>query len=177
MTPGFLLLLALLWYLDNGVGLLLWGLAACAAHETGHIAALRLMGRRPRTFRLTAAGAELDFGSGLLPYRKEWCAALAGPLANLILAAIAARAGLFLLSGLSFGIGLFNFLPVIPLDGGRALSCVLSPLLGVRSSERTVLTVSRGVTAGLLGLGVFLLLRFSYPALFITAVWLACAMR
>ena len=37
VTPGSLLTIALLFWLDEGVGLLGWSVLACAAHELGHL--------------------------------------------------------------------------------------------------------------------------------------------
>ena len=45
ITAGALLLWTLLYYLDSGT-LVLQALAACALHELGHYAAIRLLGGR-----------------------------------------------------------------------------------------------------------------------------------
>ncbi len=60
-SPGFLLLLGALFWLDEGVGLLPWGLLACIVHELGHIAAALACGGRVERLSLTMVGAELSF--------------------------------------------------------------------------------------------------------------------
>ena len=39
VSPGFLVVLGALFWLDEGVGLLPWGLLACFFHELGHVVA------------------------------------------------------------------------------------------------------------------------------------------
>ena len=59
VSPGFLLLLGALFWLDEGVGLLGWGLLACLIHELGHVAAALAFGGRADRLSLTVVGAEL----------------------------------------------------------------------------------------------------------------------
>ena len=100
ISPGFLVLLGLLFYLDQGVDLLGAGLLACALHELGHWLAIRLLGGRIARLRLTAVGAELALdGTRPLSYGRECIAALAGPASSLLTAELAARGRLFLQIG------------------------------------------------------------------------------
>lgn len=172
VTPGFVVLLALLCYLDEGLGLLGWGLLACALHELGHIAAIRLLGGRVERLRLTAVGAELaQDGARPLSYGKEALAVLAGPAASLLTAWLAMRASFFLLAGLSLGQGLFNLLPVLPLDGGRA-ACLLLSSRGGEGTQRGLCCLSAALSGLLLGGGLILLRVFGNPTLLVTAAWL-----
>lgn len=104
-TGGFFLLAAWLNYLDRDriVPLVM---AACLLHELGHYLAIRLLGGDVKLIRLTAVGAEMVL-SRPLSYGREGAAALAGPLVNLMLAALFCRwswgqlfAGLNLVLGL-----------------------------------------------------------------------------
>lgn len=105
-------------------------------HELGHMAAALRFGWTVREVKLLPFGGVMEVEeSGALPVREEVWVALAGPLQNAVLAAI----------GWSFGqagwvdmgwsddfvranvlIGLFNLLPVLPLDGGRMLQSWIS---------------------------------------------------
>lgn len=80
VSPGFLLLMGLLFWLDEGVGLLPWGLLACGLHELGHAAAAAVWGGKVRRLSLTVVGAELriDYDAPL-SYGPDSMVALAGP--------------------------------------------------------------------------------------------------
>ena len=130
ITPGFLLTMAVMFWLDEGVGLLGWGVLACVVHELGHLLVGAALGGRPRWLSLSAVGLELnmEYPAGL-SYGRELAVALAGPAVNLVTGGICAQFGNYLLAGVSFGLGLFNLMPVLPLDGGRALWAV-GPIWG-----------------------------------------------
>ena len=83
-TGGFFLLLAWLNYIDRAF-LVPMTLIACALHELGHVAAIRLLGGSVKGVRLTAIGAELVLAYPL-GYWQEGLSALAGPGVNLLLA-------------------------------------------------------------------------------------------
>ncbi len=141
---GFLLLAALLFYFDEQC-LLPRALAACALHELGHLAAIRALGGRVERMVLGAAGAEIRLrGSCALSYGGEILAAAAGPAVNLALAWL--LGGWFpVFAGMSLALGLFNLLPVYPLDGGRILYHALAAL----RDEGTAARACRRLTAGL----------------------------
>lgn len=154
ITGGFLLLAAWLNYLDRDF-LLPMALAACGAHELGHLAAIYLMGGAVKQMRLTAVGAELVLGRAL-GYWQEGMSALAGPGANLLLALICCGSGRWMaFSGLNLALALFNLLPAGRLDGGRALYCTLALLAGQDWSARICGWLDWGCTAVILGLGLF----------------------
>lgn len=172
VSPGFWVLLALLCYLDQGEILGL-GLLSCALHELGHFLAIRLLGGRIARLCLTAAGAELALdGARPLSYGRECAAALAGPAASLLTAELAAGCGLYLLAGLSLGQGLFNLLPILPLDGGRAMGLLLISLGGETRARKAMCVLSAVLSGVLLGGGLVLLRVFGNPTLLVTAAWL-----
>lgn len=173
LTPGFPVMMALLFYLDEGLGLLGWGVLACVLHELGHVLAVHALGGRVRALELSAVGAQMTLDPAHpLSYGRELLAALAGPAASLLTAWLAAGGGLFLLAGLSMGQGVFNLLPLAPLDGGRCVYLLLAPLAGEQRAEG-VLRAASAVLAGLLvGGGLILLRVFGNVTLLITAAWL-----
>jgi len=180
ISPGFWLVAALLWYLDDQ-GIFLWALGACALHEAGHIWAVRALGGQVRRLRLTAAGAELCLGplsnGGLL------LAALAGPAANLLATLAGARLGrylgpgAYLFAGLDLGLCLFNLLPVTCLDGGRALRALAALLWGEEAGARAAEVLSALTVAGLLsgGIGLFLYSGGRRFTLLLAGAWLGAA--
>ncbi len=123
ISPGFLLLWALFFFLDRD-GVAPWALAACAIHELAHVVSLYWVGGSVKRIRFTIFGAEVEGESrGRLSYGGELLSVLAGPGSNLFLAFLAARAGerWYLFAGLNLSLGIFNLLPLPGLDGGRAL--------------------------------------------------------
>lgn len=170
-STGFLLVAALLIYLD-GQGLVLQGTLCCVLHELGHWAAIVLLGGRVRSLHLTAVGAEMELDPCCpLSYGREAAAALAGPAVNLLLAWGSIQTGRYLFAGLNLCFGLLNLLPIRPLDGGRALFCVLAARWPV-FAERTVAAASVVLAGGLLGLGWTAWRGWGNLSLFCTAVWL-----
>lgn len=171
ITGGCLLLLAWLNYLDRDF-LLPMALAACMAHELGHLSAVRLLGGDVRQIRLTAVGAELVLDRAL-GYWQEGVSALAGPGINLLLALGCSGSGRWAaFAGLNLVLALFNLLPAAGLDGGRALYCTLALLAGQDWSARICGWLDCGCTAAILGLGL-LAARFGKNiTLLVVAFWL-----
>jgi len=179
VSGGFLLTAAALFWLDSG-GLLLWAALVCALHEAGHIAAIRAMGGKIRALRLSVVGAELVFTSGNLSSGQEIFAAGSGPAVNLALALLCARLfhgaggeGLMLFTGLNLALGGFQLLPILPLDGGRALLALLEMLWQPAPARRVLEVFSLVCEVLLLGLGVMAFLRTGTNfTLLIIASWL-----
>ena len=175
-SPGFLLLLAFLFYLDED-GLLFPALLAAACHEGGHALAVKLWGGRVRAVRLTCVGAEMRMeGTHLGEPLPALTCALAGPAVNVLLAALSARlagalgAGAWLFAGLNLALGAFNLLPVEALDGGRALRALLPRR---RWAEGLCRGLSALLALALSGCGLWLMAETANPTLFLTGAWLA----
>ena len=142
-------------YLLLALGLLLlplqWVCAVvCAAlwHEFCHYAAIRLCGARPMSWRIGSGGMEMAISG--LPQWQELVCALAGPLGGFLTLAVMRFFPRFVFCCVAHGI--YNLLPVYPLDGGRVLRCTGSLLLGVRG-ERIANALSAACVFGLVILG------------------------
>lgn len=101
-----------------------WLLAAAAAavlHEMCHWGAVRLLGGQVTALHIGGAGARMD--AELDGWGRQLAAIAAGPAGSLALVALCRwTPRLSLCAGVQ---GLFNLLPLRPLDGGRALALVL----------------------------------------------------
>ena len=107
-------------------------LSSVFLHELGHTAAAAFFGKKPLAVRIMPTGINI-----LLPtassYTEEFLIAAAGPLMNLLYAV----ACVYLPYGIggtvrsvSVLLGTINLLPLAPLDGGRILSSLLTPICG-----------------------------------------------
>lgn len=177
VSAGFLLTVAALFYFDTE-NVLPWAMLACTLHELGHCVAVHVLGGRMLAFRLTAVGGELVLDKRHpLSYGRELLSILAGPAANLLTALVTARLGrgegAWLITGLSLALGLFNLLPIWPLDGGRMLALLLEAARAGPLWEMGGRICSALCTALLLlaGGAMFLQNSGSYT-LFTVALWL-----
>mgnify|MGYP001127454236 CR=1 FL=1 len=113
----------------SGTALLIF--LCCALHEAGHILLLTLCSAPPDAIILGVFGMRIERGGELsLVYRREAVCALAGPAANFIVSLAAlpfvrVYPNALKLAALSAGIGVFNLLPVEPMDGAAALKSLL----------------------------------------------------
>ena len=121
----------------NGIRPLLTILAAALIHETGHWVVLRALGARSLALRVGVLGIALETDRQRLSYGQELAALLAGPGANLLCACLLAllMEGAETAIGAHLVLGIFNLLPVRPLDGGRALYLLGVWLLGPDRGE------------------------------------------
>ncbi len=173
VSPGFLLLLGALFWLDEGVGLLPWGLLACAIHEVGHIVASAVWGGHVRGLSLTVVGAELriDYDAPL-SYGQDSLVALAGPGANLMFGMLALSLDWKLAAAVSLTIGAFNLLPIPPLDGGRVVYGLLAVRLDTDWAERLMTALSGCLVGVLAGVGAMAAVHYGNATLLLTALWL-----
>lgn len=152
MGAFLLLMLPLPWLLS--------AVLAAVIHELSHMAAVLLLGGKIVAFRIGAGGAQIE--AGLSGWGRNCLAILAGPAGSLLLVVLC-----HWLPGVSvcgFLQGLYNLLPIRPLDGGRALEIILGRICPDRAEK--ILTVAQiGVFS------LFLVTAVLRPA----AVWLILA--
>lgn len=139
----------------------IFAILAAGIHELFHILAIVLTGGRIRSIRIGLFGAEIatcPMSSG-----QELLCALAGPAGSLLLLCFLRLCPVVAFFGLFQG--LYNLLPLYPLDGGRALRCFADLVFPekiarviCRVTEHTVcivLIILSAVTMFLSDLGIF----------------------
>jgi len=138
ISGGFVLLVLWFWSV-NGWRLTAAVLSAAALHELGHWSVLKLMGGRGTALHLSVFGAEMQI-AGNLSYGQELAVILGGPGVNLLLGGALTLFGesLFLYAGAHLVLGLFNLLPIRPLDGGRMVQLAAAWLAGPAAGECAV---------------------------------------
>lgn len=137
LMAALILLLPLDW--------LLAAVFAAAVHEVGHMVAIKAFGRRPVSISVGMLGATIH--TGPLNNMTEFFCASAGPVASLMLLFLCRVFPKLALCGLMQG--LFNLIPLHPLDGGRMLYCLVRRCCP-RQTERIFCFVQRLILLGFL---------------------------
>ncbi|MGH7997759.1 MAG: site-2 protease family protein [Opitutaceae bacterium] len=127
------------------IALLLAFFSCVVLHELGHSLTARRFGVGVRRILLMPIGGMAEFDSIPREPRKELLITVAGPAVNFVIAGLlwAALSGLratvdvsdvpanlrqffWTLAYINLGLGVFNLIPVFPMDGGRILRAVLA---------------------------------------------------
>lgn len=145
---------------------------AVTVHELGHVAALLLCGTELYGLRMEACGLALCCAPPEGAARTI-VTALAGPAAGVGLFCILRGIGSLEGAELSLLYTCVNLLPVLPLDGGRALQAAAAALAGERAAERLLDVLGLVLPVALMGLGVVLFARGMGLALGVFGAWLA----
>ncbi len=176
VTAGFFLLLAAAFALSPPP-LTAAVLLAAALHESGHLLALYAFRVPVEGVRLCASGAVIFArGARRLSYGRELLVTLAGPAANLLAAPFislfAARLDWgwgYLLAGANALLGVYNLLPIPPLDGGRTLYLLAAWRFGPDAGETASAAVGLTAALALTAFGAYLLFFRHGGALFLCA--------
>lgn len=151
-------------------------------HEFGHLAVLLGYGEKPREIRLGIFGMEIRrSGSVRLSYAQECAVALSGPAINLALCLILLgcrmlfKSDFFLFPAMTnLALALMNLLPIMPLDGGRALYVLLCTRMGETRaqsiSEKTGILTLLPLSA----LGFYILIQSGYNYSLLTVCGYLC---
>lgn len=122
LHPSFFVAMAFLLLLNDTLPWML--LMAVIVHELGHLLALQCLGVEYAELKLSLSGGLLD--APPLEARALALTALAGPAASLLWAGFLIRSAP-MAAWLSLAVGIFNLLPIPPLDGGTVLQSFARP--------------------------------------------------
>ena len=144
-------------------------LLASVIHELGHLTALFLCRSTPSAMVINVFGVRIEKqADSHLTYGQDVWISLAGPAINLISAFV-----LYLLAGwgtaasIHLVLGLFNLLPLEPLDGGQALCGILRYRLSEERARRIVLRTSAITLFPMMAVSVLLLFYSGYNFTFL----------
>ena len=179
IEPGFFALLAAACFLTRQESLLAVAAVICA-HELGHCAGLTLCGAEIQGIRLSWTGAVLEYDTARMSYPREIFVAFSGPAFSFLFAAALSCMGgrlgneeLYFAAGLSYILGLFNLVPVLPADGGRILFFLLEWIGGWRLAARVSRMIGIAVSCLLFALGLTLLWGYRRNwTLCILSIWM-----
>lgn len=138
-------------------------------HELGHIMTAYLFGRRTFVFKILPVGFAALFEEGWCSRCQRILVYISGPFANLVVCLAAAVFYNFCpttidaikhYSVINLTLGLFNLLPVYPLDGSRIMRELLAEYWGFRIGNRYLKRVSF-LISGLITVSGLLLLKQS----------------
>lgn len=180
ISAGAILLFAIIYFF-SGLTSLAALIIAVAAHELGHVAMIRLFGGIIQELKIGAGGLCISY-CGVLGAAQSALCLCAGPVAGFALAYAASYFGninqnilLIKTAGFSLVLSVYNLLPALPLDGGRALQCLLECTCSSRSAE-SILEITGVLTgAALLFSGAYFIRQGFGAALLIAGVWVLAA--
>ncbi|WP_075866560.1 site-2 protease family protein [Carboxydothermus islandicus] len=155
----------LLMYLALGafskIGILLFSLVF---HELFHLFLYKKLFQKPVSLTLLPFGGVIETSNPVEFFPgKEFLVAAVGPLANLILMFFALgiinngffNSNIAFLLDFNFIMAVFNFLPVLPLDGGRMLRAVLTRITNLRKATRIVSNISLVTALAVVAAGIY----------------------
>jgi Zn-dependent protease len=144
IDPSFLFICAVLAYsrLSQPIYLIEWLIVIFVSiliHELGHALVVRSFGLSPQILLYSMGGLTSWIDDKGVSYAKQIAISLAGPLAGFIFYGLVSVSNIFLpdlfadslgrqiyedLQWVNVGWGVFNLLPILPLDGGNAIYSV-----------------------------------------------------
>ena len=123
LEPAFAIILAITFLIFPFKWVIAW-LSACFVHELSHCIALNLCRCRIRSISVHPGGAYI--ATVPLTNKQELFCALAGPVGGLLPVMLFRIFPRFAVCSVIHSC--YNLLPVFPMDGGRAMRCILNRL-------------------------------------------------
>jgi len=158
--PAGLALMVVAAFMGHGEQALLT-VAALLVHEGFHMAAILVLGTRAGRIELTPFGGVAEVESfQSLPASWQALIALSGVLGSLFCYfalgfAPAGGSRLQAFRQMNLMLGLFNLLPILPLDGARALGALADQLRWGRWIRKGMMGLAFGIALLMLGLAIY----------------------
>lgn len=152
-------------------------LAIIMIHELSHGLMAMFLGIKIQEIQILPFGGVVKLDNTLsFTIGEEIFISAAGPISNMVLSATVfflqehfgwESSGFHFIIFSSLAIGIFNLIPVLPLDGGRIFRSALSYLLGYKKATNVVTIISKLFAILLIALNIYLFSLGSYNFTFI----------
>ncbi|MDO5661359.1 MAG: peptidase [Brachybacterium sp.] len=167
------------------VGIAMFLILSVLLHEIAHAVAARGFGARVHHIALNLWGGHTQYSGGRTGAIPSIVISLVGPGTNALIGVLCAfgagfaepggAAAIFLGYGstLNYALAVFNLLPGLPMDGGRALEGMLGAVLRDRRTGTVVTAwIGRAIAVAVVVLAFLLVWRSGYPGvLILVLVW------
>ncbi len=147
----------------------LWCVSAVIIHELGHIIPMCIYGYRPEKIKISLFEISItDNSRHKRSFWKNFFIILLGPFINFIcfisfyLLYLYGKDFYLPIAIANLSVGLFNFMPVLSLDGGQLLYLILCKKFTERNAERTVDVLTFIFIFPLFAFGFLLLFKSKY---------------
>lgn len=159
-------------------------------HEMGHLIIGAILGFKPKDLSIKPIGMSISFSAPKQDYiikirkgnqlaLKKIFVSLAGPLTNLILILLYYNFNISIFNiprelaiYSNILIGIFNLIPIYPLDGGRIVKGILHIIIGFEKSIKYTQKISYGIIIFITILASILIIYFKNIAIFIIILYL-----
>lgn len=148
---------------------LAWILAV-AVHELSHFLALKAC--QVTIYNVRVRGLGIVINTAQMTKKQELICSLAGPFGGLCMLAFAHFLPCTAIC--AFVQSLYNLLPILPLDGGRALGCILCKIFGDARGRKISAAIGYAIILILAVLGIYLAWWLKMGLLPIGAVCILC---
>ncbi len=134
-------------------------------HELAHMFTGIALKLKPKELKINPLGISIQFEAYEQSEKKNMLVAISGPLLNIIIAIICAFLNipqetkeLIIYSNILLGI--FNLLPIYPLDGGRLLKAVLRNKYNFRETDKITNQITNIIVIGLTAVSSIIVLIY-----------------
>lgn len=168
IKPSFCIYLAFLFLFVPLKWVLAWAVAS-GIHELFHYAAITLL--KHKVYRISIGMAGIDMQTECMQINHELACALAGPVGGFLLVLLARWVPEIALCACIQS--LYNLIPIYPLDGGRAIKCVLTMVMPECIVCKVVNGIEKVILIAILGLTVYAAFHYNLgfiPILVVTSL-------
>ena len=173
-----IILILVLFLLINKIDVYAIFLIFIIIHEIVHALVGILLGFKPKVFKLNPLGVLIEFYSyNNASYIKKILIFLAGPISNILLSLI------FYFIDIEFElktkliytnllIGIFNLIPIIPLDGGRIFKEILTNFIGNKNANEFMIISTKVILAIITLIYSIVIFKMKNIAIFLLIIYL-----